>query len=233
MLKKIFTILILLLFAMPIFASMPLQMIAPDYYREGNIPDDKIQLCDELEYETEKYGTNPKSGYRCAKTMRDVSYILESNNSQSVYLKNPERHISSSRPNGIFFTPGIVPKNSVLKIQIENLLKNRDGRAEIIIYGKSQKWGYLYDRELVRQNVSKSGNINFDLDFYFQQGVKDILILAGDGVSARIQSINMDSKNVSITADEDSKKFIFFTIILLSVMILIITVFCFIILSKI
>lgn len=232
MLKKIFTIFILSLFAMPIFAA-PLQMIAPDYYREGKVLSDRIELCDELEFKTEEYGTNPLSGYRCFKNIRNVNYILESNNSQSVYLKTPEIYISSGRANGIFFTPGIVPKNSILKIQVESFLKNRNSFAEIIVYGKSEKWGYLYDRELSRQSISKSGEMNFDLNFYFQQGIKDILILAGDGTSARIQSVQLDSKDFPITADQDSKKFIFFTIILLAVIISIITIFCFVILSKI
>lgn len=232
MFKKIFTIFILLLFAMPIFAA-PLQMISPDYYREVDLPDDKIQLCDKLEYKTEEYGINPKSGYRCAKPMRNIGYILESNNSQSVFLKSPELDISSMRPNGIFFTPSIVPESSVLKIQVESFQKNKTGLSEIIIYGKSEKWGYLYDKELMRKNISKSGAVSFDLDFYFRQGTKDILILADSGVNLKIQSVGIDNKNAPITTDENSKKFIFFTIILLSTIILIITIFCFIILSKI
>ena len=215
MLKKILTIFILSLFAMPIFAA-PLQMIAPDYYREGDIASDRIELCDELEFKTEEYGINPISGYRCAKTLRNINHYINydyilGDGSQSVYLKSPEANISYSRPNGIFFVPGIVPKNSMLKIQIESFLKNRNGIAEIIIYGKSQKYGYLYDRELTRQNISKSGEISIDLDFYFSQGIKDILILAGSGASARIQNVVLDSEEAPITADEDSKKFIFFT----------------------
>ncbi|MCK4745205.1 hypothetical protein KAS41_04030 [Candidatus Parcubacteria bacterium] len=232
MLKRILTIFILSLFAMPIFAA-PLQMIAPDYYHEGDTPFDRIELCDELEFKTEEYGINPLSGYRCIKGVRNVNYILESNNSQSVYLKTPEAHISSSRQNGIFFIPGIVPKNSVLKIQVESFQENRDGIAEIIIYGKSQKYGYLYDRELTRQNISKSGEISIDLDFYFSQGIKDTLILAGSGASARIQSVVLDSEDAPITADEDNKKFIFFTVILFAVIISIIVIICFLILSKI
>ena len=232
MLKKFFTIFILLLFAIPVF-SAPLQMISPDYYREGDIPDDRIELCDELEFKTEEYGMNPKSGYRCARTMRNISYILESDNSQSIHLKAPEGYISLSRPNGIFFTPSIVPKDSVLKIQVENFQRNKAGFSEIIIYGKSEKWGYLYDKELIRQNISKRGTVNFDLDFYFKQGTKDILILAGDGVSAKIQGIGIDNKSAPVTTDKDNKKFIFFTIILVSVIFFIIIVLCFIILSKI
>ncbi|MCK5460226.1 hypothetical protein KAI52_03860, partial [Candidatus Parcubacteria bacterium] len=146
MFKKILTIFILSLFAMPIFAA-PLQMIAPDYYRDGDILSDRIELCDELEFKTEEYGINPISGYRCAKTLRNINHYINykyilGDGSQNVYLKTPEAHISSSRPNGIFFTPGIVPKNSVLKIQIVNFQKDRNGIAEIIIYGKSEKWGY-------------------------------------------------------------------------------------------
>ena len=224
--KKIFFISLIFLLFGNVSSALFLE---PGKYYEGSAPEDRFDLCSDVKYKSGS-GATYNHGYYCGSSLKDITYLLNKKDGQSVLLDS----YGLNNRKGIFFYPGMIAEDVKLEIVLDDLDVARKSTALIKIFGKENRYDYHFNRELARKIVGDENRVSFEVNSYLDSGSKDFLIfIDSPGKHIKIDSIKLvNQKPILPEHNQDSKNVAFFIIIALGLTVFISVVFGFVILSK-